>query len=301
MINATLINHRNDDMLVVDAARASMGRTHDQYTPEQNKRLLNYLAAHQHWSPFSHPRFTFQLLKEDIDLYQLKPNDVTGMVWDVGNGDLMHVRHSFYGWINLIFKFDLEKVGRTLQQLMPQSMDAYKIISDDPYDLSTAHNHPDFIDETFLCELPISIARQEFKHQVGFTRNEISRRYVTDNIRLYDIDIWRSKPADDIKQGSGDPLGRTMQTVGESVQDQVQRTTYGAYSTLIENGFAAEQARMMLPQSMIASYYNTGSIAAWKRLINQRLNDTTAQREIRDFSAIVKDQLVDKYGENIEV
>ena len=92
-----------------------------------------------------------------------------------------------------------------------------------------------------------------------------------------------------------------MQAVGESVQDQVQRTTYGAYSTLIENGFAAEQARMMLPQSMIASYYNTGSIAAWKRLINQRLNDTTAQREIRDFSAIVKDQLVDKYGENIEV
>src|SRR5690606_11685672 len=119
---------------------------------------------------------------------------------DVGGADTMYVRHSFYGWINLIFKTDLFGIASTLQQLIPLSMDAYKIKHDLPNDLSVTYTHPDFVDETFLCELPISIARQEFKHQVGFTRNEISRRYVTDNIRLYDIDIWRSKPTDDIKQ-----------------------------------------------------------------------------------------------------
>src|SRR5699024_12657694 len=38
---------------------------------------------------------------------------------------------------------------------------------------------PDLIDVTLLYEVPIFVPRQEFKHIVGFTRNERSGRSVT--------------------------------------------------------------------------------------------------------------------------
>ena len=42
----------NDDS-VVNAARVSFAKQADQYTDEQNARLINYLARCSHWSPFA--------------------------------------------------------------------------------------------------------------------------------------------------------------------------------------------------------------------------------------------------------
>ena len=55
------------------------------------------------------------------------------------------------------------------------------------------------------------------------------------------------------------------------------------YEELLEMNVAPEQARMMLPQSMLTSYYVTGSLAAYARLYKLR-KDPHAQKEIQDLA-----------------
>ena len=64
----------------------------------------------------------------------------------------------------------------------------------------TPFSHPQI---TLRYTVPIIVARQEFKHIVGFTRNEVSRRYVDDEPEFYVPDVWRSRPEGSVKQGSG--------------------------------------------------------------------------------------------------
>jgi len=52
---------------------------------------------------------------------------------------------------------------------------------------------------------------------------------------------------------------------------------------MLEAGVAPEQARMVLPQSMMTSYYVTGSLAAFARAYKQR-KDSHAQKEIQDLA-----------------
>ena len=55
----------------------------------------------------------------------------------------------------------------------------------------TPFTHPQI---TLVYKVPIFIARQEFKHIVGFTRNETSRRYVDTPPEFYEPNSWRSRP-----------------------------------------------------------------------------------------------------------
>ena len=52
------------------------------------------------------------------------------------------------------------------------------------------------------------------------------------------------------------------------------------YDSLIKEGVAPEQARMVLPQSMMTEWYWTGSLAAFARVCRQRIHDD-AQQETR--------------------
>lgn len=56
-----LLDVFGNDAMVALAARVSYNKSSDNYTDEQNNKLLSYLAKHNHWSPFSHPKLTFRL------------------------------------------------------------------------------------------------------------------------------------------------------------------------------------------------------------------------------------------------
>jgi len=56
-----LLSTWGDDLSVCDIARVSFNKKADNYSSEQNNKLLSYLALHNHWSPFSHPRLQFRL------------------------------------------------------------------------------------------------------------------------------------------------------------------------------------------------------------------------------------------------
>ncbi len=159
----------------------------------------------------------------------------------------------------------------------------------------TPFSHPQV---TFRMTAPIFVARQAFKHKVGFTENEISRRYVADDPEFFMPKEWRGKPVN-AKQGSSDQVitilnnfqcVRTAVFVdGQDIHEAVRETYHRAemtYKGLIENGVAPEQARMVLPQAMFTSWYWTGSLAAWSRFYNLR-TDSHAQSEIQELAGFI--------------
>lgn len=145
----------------------------------------------------------------------------------------------------------------------------------------TPFSHPQI---TMRETVPIFVARQRFKHMVGFTYNEVSRRYVDDAPEFYTPDVWRSRPEGSIKQGSGEES--VTEVNGRCVKDKYfwyLHDCRSMYSDMIDQGIAPEQARMVLPQSMYTSYYVTGSLSAWARAYKQRI-DPHAQVEIQDLA-----------------
>ena len=126
-----LLDLMGDDNAVVDAARVSMHKGADNFTPEQNERLISYLAYNDHWSPFTHAMVKFRI------------------------------------------------------------------------------------------KVPLFVARQLWKSHIGLACqdesvgwNEVSRRYVDDELEFYIPDAWR-KRADNVKQGSSDEIVDAVEYPGE--------------------------------------------------------------------------------------
>jgi thymidylate synthase (FAD) len=151
------------------------------------------------------------------------------------------------------------------------------------------HNHvtPFFHPQArFRIKMPIFVAREWFRHQIGFARNEVSRRYVDEPPECYLPDVVRARDAK-LKQGSkaegieDNELGRIL--IQEANDDAMR-----IYNALLQKGVAPEVARTVLPQGMFTEFIETGSLAAYGRLCTLRL-DSGAQWEIRQYAdAVVK-------------
>ena len=138
----------------------------------------------------------------------------------------------------------------------------------------------------FRIKMPIFCCREYFKHTVGLARNEISRRYV-DSVP----ECWVPKP-DEIrerdpkaKQGSKETAVADSEGAWTLMNDQVE-SAINTYKDLLSKGVAPEIARSILPQSMYSTFIETGSLAAFARICNLRL-DPSAQKEIRDYAIAI--------------
>jgi len=200
-----MIDYMGSDLTVVNSARVSFSKVsnfqENGLLSSTDSKLINYLAKHKHFTPFTHPQIT---LRETV---------------------------------------------------------------------------------------PIFVARQRFKHVVGFTYNEISRRYVSDTPSLYIPEHFRSAAAN-VKQGSAGMHPNSDHWL-EHYKDVVNLCV-ARYEHMIADGVCPEQARMVLPQSMMTSYYVTGSLAAFARLYNQR-SDSHAQQEIQDLAQQIAEIIAPLY------
>ena len=130
----------------------------------------------------------------------------------------------------------------------------------------------------FHIKAPVFVARQLVKHQVGLVWNEVSRRYVDDEVEFYEPKEWRLA-AENKKQGSSD----------ETIEFSVTPThEWGrqTYKNLLNTGVAPEMARMILPQSMYTEWYWSGTLYAFARVCNLRCKPD-AQKETQ----MVADQI----------
>ena len=125
---------------------------------------------------------------------------------------------------------------------------------------------------TFHVKAPVFVARQLQKHEY-MPWNEISRRYVDVEPEFYQPDVWRGRSADK-KQGSE---GQVKSNFGIQYYHE---KAWQAYDQLLNEGVAPEQARMVLPQSMMTEWYWSGSLFAFAKMCNLRLKADT-QEETR--------------------
>lgn len=75
------IDHMGSDAAVCDAARVSFNKTAEEYTSKQNGSLLNFLAKHDHWSPFAHCMLKFRFHAPMFIARQFQKH-VVGFAWN---------------------------------------------------------------------------------------------------------------------------------------------------------------------------------------------------------------------------
>ena len=133
----------------------------------------------------------------------------------------------------------------------------------------------------FHIKAPVFVARQLVKHQVGLTWNEVSRRYVDMEPEFYAPKVWRGV-AENKKQGSSEEE-ININPRNDMVDDyqKVLSTAKWTYEELLRKGVCPEQARMVLPQSMMTEWYWSGTLYAFARVCNLRCKDD-AQKETQD-------------------
>jgi len=124
----------------------------------------------------------------------------------------------------------------------------------------------------FRIKAPIFVARQLVKHQVGLAWNEVSRRYVDFPPELYKPDAWRGRPKNS-KQGSDGEI-ELDQTINHNMETTMESCLI-LYNSLLQKGVAPEQARMVLPQSMMTEWYWSGTLMAFARVCNLRCKPDT--------------------------
>jgi thymidylate synthase (FAD) len=190
------IHHFGDDLMVANTARVSMDKRHDEFEWGKDDRLIEYLASHEHVTPFFHPQIQLRI---------------------------------------------------------------------------TA---------------PIFVARQWYRSVIGVARNEVSRRYVDTPPEFFVPTTWRSRPPGSLKQGSGDAMEPHEQRIATEQLQHAHALAEGTYHRLLDLGVAPEQARMVLPQSMLTTWIETGSLAYWARVYRLRA-DHHAQGEIQDLATLV--------------
>ena len=200
-IKATLVHSCGDDLTTVNAARVSFDKSSSSLS-DRDRKLIGYLAEHQHISPFGHAFATFKV------------------------------------------------------------------------------------------DAPVFVARQLVKHEY-LRFNEVSRRYVDDEPDIFSPDLWRTRP-ENKKQGSGPAFEREHQQFLQGQYVEIMDRVLHMYEYMKAYGVAPEQARMMLPQSMMTSWWWSGSLDAFAKMCKLRLGPD-AQAETREVALQIAEVLDELY------
>ncbi|HWG89130.1 MAG TPA: FAD-dependent thymidylate synthase [Candidatus Acidoferrales bacterium] len=150
---------------------------------------------------------------------------------------------------------------------------------------------------TFMIECPLFIRSQIHRHRT-FSFNEISRRYTSDEIEFWKPTTWRGQ-AEKNKQGSE---GEIRPLIAESLFKSHEahcQIAVNAYETALNAGVAREQARAILPQSLLTRFYMGGNLRNWVHFLKLRL-DEHAQYEVRVIAQRIHKQLAILWPNSLE-
>jgi thymidylate synthase (FAD) len=194
------------------------------------------------------------------------------------------------------YDMDIEKGMSGYRKLKEGDKKLIKYLADHKHMTPFRHNQIQI-----RCHAPIFLARQLGKHQSGLSWNEVSRRYVDSEPEFYIPDEWRGRPDGSIKQGSGgvvkdcnyivakvdynEEYGYRFE-VTDSIEDvyaHLINESIEAYEEMLSNNVAPEMARMILPQSMMTTWWWTGNLLAFAHVYKERVS-SGAQLEAQHFA-----------------
>lgn len=135
---------------------------------------------------------------------------------------------------------------------------------------------------TLRLRMPVFLARQFVKHQVGGVWSEESRRYMDSEPEFFFEPVLQARP-DDIKQGAGGDLHPLDRQMHESNMRTATEYAAETYLGLVQGRVAPEQAREILTFNMMTGVTWTGSLLFWSRVVNLRA-DAHAQGAARTLA-----------------
>ncbi len=128
---------------------------------------------------------------------------------------------------------------------------------------------------TLRLRMPVFLARQFVKHQVGGVWSEESRRYMDSAPEFFFEPVLQARPTD-IKQGAGGEMSEADLSYCKTLIKAATTSSAAAYHHLIKRNLAPEQAREILTFNMMTGVTWTGSLLFWSRVVNLR-SDAHAQ------------------------
>ena len=137
---------------------------------------------------------------------------------------------------------------------------------------------------TFLVHCPLFIRSQWHRHRT-WSYNEISRRYTDVDIEFYTPPELREQAESD-RQASR-PAEHLDQAACKALIEEHHKRSLDLYHKLLEQGACREQARGVLPQDMMTTFWATVDLNNLLKFLELRDSDH-AQWEIREYAIAIK-------------
>lgn len=108
-MQVSIVDHMGSDLTVANAARVSFGKRKS-VIDKADEKLINYLAKHNHWSPFGHCQIQFHIKAPMFVARQLGKHQV-GLVWNEISRRYVDSEPEFYNPPNWRLKAENVKQG----------------------------------------------------------------------------------------------------------------------------------------------------------------------------------------------
>ena len=254
------------DLVIVNAARKSFGKRSEleYYCPKSRETIdpNSFHREHRYKLAFYKQR----LKDKDKRLLQFLARGMTA--------------EDFAAFVRNVPAPDTEEHAKELVELLWQWRNTPT--HDTPF------NHGFF---SFEVKTPIFVRAQLVKHEY-LIMSEYSRRYITDDIEFYEPDVWREQSKDKKQGSSGEhPLWNHGKGTGyREAEYEHNNNALGIYREMVEMGVSIEQARMVLPQSLMTAWTWSGTLGAFAKMCQLRCHPE-AQYESRLVANKVYEEL----------
>jgi len=200
-----------------------------------------------------------------------------------------HVKvHGGQGWIGLVDRLGTET---SIVNAARVSFGKIRTEMDDRdaalvrYLIKNHHTSPlEHVVFTFLVHCPLFIRSQWHRHRT-WSYNEISRRYTDVDIEFYTPPELREQAESD-RQASR-PAEHLDQAACKALIEEHHKRSLDLYHKLLEQGVCREQARGVLPQDMMTTFWATVDLNNLLKFLELRDSDH-AQWEIREYAIAIK-------------
>jgi thymidylate synthase (FAD) len=191
------------------------------------------------------------------------------------------------GWVGLIDHLGTEatlvNAARVSFGKMKDSMDDKDIILLD-YLIENRHTSPlEHMVFTFSVHCPLFVRGQWHRHRT-WSYNEISRRYTEVDMEFYTPPKIRQQAKID-RQASIEADFDDTELRGKI--DKHNTDSLALYNNLLDSGVCREQARGVLPQNMMVTFWATVDLSNLIHFLDLR-DSEHAQWEIREYAIAIK-------------
>lgn len=159
-----------------------------------------------------------------------------------------------------------------------------------------SHNHISPFHHAFVTlrvKAPMFVARQLVKHKF-MPWNEVSRRYVDNEPEFWFPKEWHGRPVN-AKQGASSMPIDIKDYFPQAAVEQSLRT----YNSMLADGVAPEEARIVLPLNTMTEWYWSGTLSAWASMFQLRLKPDT-QGITREVAQLCYDKIKPLFPVSLE-